>query len=262
MNDKELDKTQYLGRTLQKQDTASMPPVTEAMMSKKPSAAGRHAGVRELEPLKPRKGPQKKGWFNSRRKKGFLLAGGFLVALFLGFMISGYMHDRQQAEENARVHTAQLHQQEAKNLKDQKAQLEQQKKELEAKQRSLQQQADRLQGKNDQMSADEAGQSTVGKIFDKVTGKSKQRQQTAQQNSSAQSAASQSASEVAQSIDDAQSMLDEVNQKLDQASQMKQSASEVKDAAAEAYNNHKGTIDTAIYYAGQGVSMLKNMLLD
>ncbi len=218
-------------------------------------------GVRELPPLprekiageEQRQGSPLSKKKNSKRKRRLLLAGGFLLALFCGFMISGYYHDQQQMAENDKAY--QTHQ-----LQQQKQELEKEKKDLETKRRELQARSDRLNGRNEQMSADDSSASTVSRLWNKVTGKSAERQQEARSNTDKSSKAASAAGTVSQSIDEAQAALDDVNSKLDNLNEVRQQASKVKDAAASAYSEHADVVDKALYYASQGVNMMKSLL--
>ena len=116
-----------------------------------------------------------------------------------------------------------------------------------------------MAGRNEQLD-EEGSNSTIGKLFDKVTGKTKAREQAAQQNAVQGSQASDEAASVRQSIDQAQAMINDVDSKLDSVGEMKQQASKVKDAASAAYAEHEGTIQQVLYYAGQGVDLLKGWL--
>ena len=269
MKQDDLDKTQFMGhsaaaKSKRMDDTQPVPRVDETMVQA--PLVPKNGTVRELDPMPEKKDEyEKKSRFTKKQKRAMWLAGGFFVALFCGFLISGYLHDKQQTAENNKVQATQMQLKSAElarqetDLKAQRDRLEKEKKELEEKQRSLQQTADRMAGRNEQLD-EEGSNSTIGKLFDKVTGKTKAREQAAQQNAVQGSQASDEAASVRQSIDQAQAMINDVDSKLDSVGEMKQQASKVKDAASAAYAEHEGTIQQVLYYAGQGVDLLKGWL--
>ncbi len=291
MKQEDLDKTQFMGRaplsdretsgskaspagtgrTYRQGDTQPVPRVDETMMLPQDPARG---SVRELSPIdgadtdkgKPAGGNGKKPRFTQKQKRAMFLAAGFLLAIFCGFLVSGYLHDKQQAAENSKVQATQMElkqkdlAKQESDLKAQRERLEKEKKALEAKQQELQQKSERMNGRNEQIADEGNSQSVVGKLMDKVTGKDKERQQAAQQNKAQGTQASADAASVQQSIADAQSMINDVDSKLDDVGTMKQQAAKVKDAAVNAYAEHEGTIQTVLYYAGEGVRVLKGFL--
>lgn len=230
----------------------------------------RSDGVRELPPdkdLQQAARPQG-SWLQTHKKKAALLAGGFILALFLGFMLAGYeqnkseeaQYQRYQQEQAMQDKQKDLNQQEA-DLKQQQKELEQRKKELQKQEKELEEQSSRAKGRNEALN-DEKSEGTLGKLIDKVTGKEDERQQSIQQNKETSAQADTSVEDVKQSINDAQQMLDNVNQKLDSVSQMKQEANTIADKAKDTYAENKGTIDTALYYAKQGANLLADWLLN
>ena len=290
MKQDDLDKTQYLGRTTPQtskqqttleigngaarsyrlDDTQPVKPVDETMIQPPIEPAEHAGGVRELRPVPEKAGEKKqqakKGRFTPKQKKAMLLTGGFLAALFCGFLISGYLHDKEQLAENSKVQATQMEQkqkalsEQEKELKDQREHLAQEKKELEAKQQELQNKAERMNGRNEQLADEGSSKSMLGTLVDKVTGKEKERTAATQQNAAQGAKASADADSVKQSIADAQTMINEVDAKLDDVGAMKQQAVKVKDAASSAYAEHAGTIQTVLHYAGEGVQLLKGLL--
>ena len=270
-----LEKTQFMGshaenQSTRLQDTQPVPRMEDVSAKsgaiQPPLSSTRSPGVRELKPIsqKPDKKSGKK--LTSRRKKVLMLTGGFIFALLCGFFVSGYYHDRQQAADNDRLHQTQQMEQKSRNLqqqeqslREQRDKLEQEKKALEEKQKNLQSQADRAAGRNEQINADSAG-SAVSKIWDTVTGKNQQRQQTSKENEAKSTQASNDASAVGKSIDEAQAMINDVDSRIRDLDEMKQQAQQVKDVASSAYAEHAGTIDQAVYYISEGASYLKGLL--
>lgn len=249
MKNEMMDKTQ---------NTQPIPRVDAGNVTEETQVLKRSPGVRELPPLAAGPGQQpvpetKKKKMTPRRKRALLLTAGFLAALFCGFMISGYYHDQQQMAENDKAY-------QTTQLQQQKQELEKEKKALEDKRRELQAQSDRLNGRNEQMAADDAAASPVIRLWNKVTGKSADREQTASNNSAKSSQATAAAGSVSQSIDEAQAALDDVNSKLNSLHEVTQQAAKVKDAAASAYSEHADVIDQALYYASEGVGVVKSML--
>lgn len=291
MRQEDLDKTQFMGRAQVPdkegtQETAS--PAGQGKPSYRPGdtqpvlrvdetmlqpAEPQRGSVRELSPLdeaggqgKPDGKNGKKPRFTKKQKRAMLLAAGFFLAIFCGFLVSGYLHDKQQAAENSKVQATQMElkqkdlAKQENDLKAQRERLEKEKKALEAKQQELQQKSERMNGRNEQIADEGNSQSVVGKLMDKVTGKDKEREQAARQNTAQGAQASADAASVQQSIADAQSMINDVDSKLNDVGAMKQQATKVKDAAVNAYAEHEGTIQTVLYYAGEGVRALKGFL--
>ena len=245
------------------QTTQSMTPVDATqIMPKAPTAVKKN--IRELNPveIKDETVPQ-----TGHRRKYVILAGGFLAALFLGFVLSGYYHDKQQLSENDRLQQEQsfsqregkLKQQEAA-LREQRIRLEQQKQELEQQQRDLEAQAERAKGKNEQIAADEKKGSAMGKLWDKVTGKEKERQQTVQENTAQGDKASKDAAAIGSSIEQAQAMMNDVDARLQDLNDMRDQVQQMKQAAASAYAEHADVVDQVLHYAVEGVNVVKRLL--
>jgi hypothetical protein len=251
------------------QTTQSMPPLdrTEIML---PAASADRKAVRELDPLGKEHQtvpPVTVASKHHRRKKYAVLFSVFAAALLCGFLLAGYYHDRQQLTENDRLQQEQSLTQREAALKEQKtsllaqrAQLEQEKKNLEQRQRDLQAQADRAQGKNDQLQAEAKSGSAVGKLWDKVTGKEKERQQDQKDNAEQGGEAAKAAAAVGDSIDQAQTMLNDVDHHLQDLNAVHTQVTEMKQAAASAYADHADILDQAAYYVSQGVAVVKNLL--
>ena len=102
------------------QNTQPIPRVSQEMPLEQTQVLKKNS-VRELPPLPgsaggekgaPAGGPPDKKKMSTKKKRRLLLAGGFLIALFCGFMISGYYHDQHQMAENDKAYqTQQLQQQ-------------------------------------------------------------------------------------------------------------------------------------------------------
>ena len=252
------------------QTTQSMPPLdqTEIML---PAVSAERKTVRELDPLgkdHPSVSPGAAApAHRHRRKKYAVLCSVFAAALLCGFLLAGYYHDKQQLTENDRLQQAQSLTQREATLKEQKAallaqraQLEQEKQTLERKHRDLQAQADRAQGKNEQIQAEAKSGSAVGKLWDKVTGKEKERQQDIKDNAAQGGEASKAAAALGDSIDQAQTMLNDVDRHLQDLNAVHEQVTEMKQAAASAYAEHADIFDQAAYYASQGLAVVKGLL--
>ncbi|MCI6283179.1 hypothetical protein [Selenomonas sp.] len=279
----EFDETQVLGKPLQSQkrqgqtpaldDTQSIPTLDDAVMQH----PRRRTGVRELAPLDaPAADTAGQGtaggagstappFWTKSRKRNAILAGGFVFALLLGFILAGYTQQSTERAENERMHQEQqLQSQQAqlakdtKALEEKKAQLEQEKRELEKQRQQAAQQAARAQGRNEQIANDKS--SGLGKLLDKVTGKEKKQQQAQAANDAAAAAAQTDAANIDQSIENAQQMLDDVNAKLDTAKAAGQEASAALEKAQTVYDENRDTIDTIVSYAQTGVRMLGSLL--
>ncbi len=273
MQKNNLDETQFMpksenGVVKPKENTQSIPRIDDTDRMPREQMA-RKGSVRELKPVHTQRGSQEKLKKGKARKKKILLVGGFILALLCGFILAGYYHDQQQATENQKLQqAAQMDQktkslqQQSQSLTEQKKQLEREKRELEEKRQDLQAQAERLNGRNEQMAEDSNSRSTVTKILDKVTGKEKEREQAAGDNAAQGAQASQDAASLGKSIDDAQAMINDVDSKLDDLGQMKQQAGKMKDAAESAYNEHFGTIQQALYYASEGIDLIRGLFIN
>ncbi|MFA6849364.1 MAG: hypothetical protein WCS30_03350 [Selenomonadaceae bacterium] len=286
MEKKDLEKTQYMKGTESPQETSralSLDPMTAErktgevvsnsledtqLLPRVDEDAARQARhnencVRELDPLTP--GKQKKK-MSPAKKRALYLGGGFFVALFCGFLIAGYQGDKQQLAENDRARQTQQMQQKEKDMQKQqdnlvaeRSRLEKEKHELEEKQLEVQAKADRFAGKNEQMAKDDANVSGVTKLWNKVTGKEKERQQESAKSAADQQSAAIDADSIKASVNEAQSMLDEVDSKISNVDKMRQQVSKATTAAESAYAEHEDLIDKALYYAGQGVDLVKGL---
>ncbi len=203
-----------------------------------------NGSVRELDPVAPQRPTEariaaasaKRAEEKGGHKKAILLATGFVVALFIGFVASGYYQDNKQAAADKEYQIQQLSQQ--------KAQLEKEKQELEQQQQSLKEDVARLEGKNQQISQESKAGSVVSGIFDMITGKEEERQQTKKSNTEKIKDAVSTAESVGQSVQEAQQAIDKVNSQLDQ----------VKNAAEAAKNS--GIVDKILYYGMKGIKSL------
>ena len=282
MQKEDLDKTRYMspeelaeitGKKLT--DTQEMPAIKdiaaeETEITPYPPLNNNQysSNVRELPPQTVNEGSyrayhsKKRKFFTPKRKKAVCLAAGFLLALFVGFMLAGYSQDKENKNEASQQQFMQKELELAEKEKDLQAkrqELEQQKKELQEQEQALNEKSNRAKGRNEQLDANESD-SMLGKLVDKVTGKAAERDKARQANNATSSQADSDAAAVKKSIDDAQNMLDDVNSKLDNVTAMKNEAAQLKDNAAAAYAENKGTIDKAVYYAKTGADMLVDWL--
>lgn len=270
-------------KTARLDDTQSLPHVTDASNSGNEAPIqqpfpqqGEEQGqadvndVRELSPDKALQNKAKekdKKWLTRKRKKAILLGVGFLIAVFIGFVLAGYRQDQADLQNNERQHQEQqmqarqqqLDAQEG-DLQKQRQALEKKKKELEQQQRDLERQQGRLEGRGQAMQESADGESGVQKFLDKVTGQADKKKQAAAENQQQSADAAATAADVQQSINDAQQKLDDVQQKLDDVQSLKDEAGKVKDKAASTYAENKDTIDTVISYAKEGASLLGDLL--
>lgn len=254
------------------EDTQSLPRINEETPIQQPfpQQGTNPDGVRELPPdkdLQQQNQPQQ-NWLQAHKRKAALLAGGFLVAVFLGFMLAGYTQHKEEAKNQQYMQQQamqnkqdDLNRQE-EDLKQQRKELEQRKQDLQDRERALEEQSSRAKGRNEALNEDKSSSSTLDKIIDKVTGKDDERDQSIQKNKETSAQADTNVDDVKQSINEAQQKLDSVNQKLDSVSSMKQEAGSIADKAKDTYDENKGTIDTALDYAKAGAQLLVNWLTD
>lgn len=221
-----------------------------------------HHDVRELKPLPektehklPKKIPPKKIW---------LLAIGFLVALFAGFLLSANRMDKQTLADNNRVHQQQTMQkdlaEQKKALEEEKVQLEREKADLANRQRQASSRSTELSEQSDSILNDVQSAAGVKKLWNKVTGKEKEQKEAAAQSASSAAAAGQEAAALKESLNQAESMLDGVNKKIDEVDSMRAQVGQVKAAAESAYQNHAELIDQAAVYVQQGKALLLTIL--
>lgn len=228
-------------------NTQPIPRVTENMLDDEatrvlPKVNG---NVRELEPVAPPRttkariaaAAEKKAGKKGGHKKVILLVAGFILALLIGFVASGYYQDHKQAAADKEYQIQQLSQQ--------KEQLEREKQQLEQQQQSLKEDMARLEGKNQQLEESKAG-SVISSLVDKITGKEGERQQAQKSNTEKIKDAVSTAESVGKSVQEAQQALDKVNGQLDQ----------VKNAASAAYDKNSGIVDQILYYGMKGIKSL------
>ena len=289
----DLEETQYLGkplhdgtqqpagRTRKLDDTQSLPSLDGTSINDGQSHPRRPSNVRELSPVgtlqshstqdpkgtHPGNGADdgKPPFWTKTKKRNAILAGGFLFALLLGFILAGYTQQNAQRAENERMHQEQqLTQQQEKLAKDtkaleeKKAQLEQEKRDLETQKQQAADTAARAQGRNEQLQQEAS--SGLGKLIDKVTGKEKKQKEAQAANEQTAASAQTDAANIDQSIQNAQQMLDDVNAKLDAAKSVQQDASAALEKAQTAYDENRDTIDTIVSYAKTGAQMLGHLL--
>lgn len=261
MKDNEMDETILLKKREpsrpQLDDTQSMPPVHAHGQAMQASLQGRRRGtVHELDPLPQEAlpgGRQKPPFWTKRRKRNAFLAGGFVLALLLGFFIAGYaQHQTAMKEEQARIEQQQAAQ-DAAVLQAKKAELERKKQELEQKRQELLQQAARAEGRNEQLAAE--NESLLHRLVDKVTGQAGRQQQAKAANDAAQDASNQAAKQVDAALAQAGQMLDDVNAQIEQSDKVQAAADTVRAGAQTAYDDHRDLIDSAVSYVADGVRL-------
>ena len=115
-------------------------------------------------------------------------------------------------------------------------------------------------GKKEQIAADEKKGSAMGKLWDKVTGKEKERQQTVQENTAQGDKASKDAAAIGSSIEQAQAMMNDVDARLQDLNDMRDQVQQMKQAAASAYAEHADVVDQVLHYAVEGVNVVKGLL--
>jgi len=258
-------------------DTQSIPAVDDELEGTQQHPR-RRVGVRELPPIPTQQNgtsqqmntseaPNSKtpSFWTKSRKRTAILAGGFVFALLLGFILAGYTQQSAERAENERMHQEQQLQdkqaqldRDTKALEEKKAQLEQEKRDLERQKQQAAETAARAQGRNEQIESDKS--SGLGKLLDKVTGKEKKQQEAQAANNAEATAAQTDAANIDQSIENAQQMLDDVNAKLDAAKAVQQDASAALEKAQTAYDENRDTIDTVVSYAKTGAQMLGSLL--
>ncbi len=223
--------------------------------------------VRELARDKRIEPQKKSGWWTKSRKRKALLAGAFCVAVLLGLVITGYSHE-QQAAQQKKIYQAQQLKDKESQLKQQEADLERQKQDLEKQKKALEQRQSELADQSGDLKAagakigQEGSDSTIGKIIDKVTGKTADREKRAGAN---QEAASRNASEsdsVQKSLAETQQMLDNVDSNIKSLQGLQQEAHSLTDKAQAAYDDNKGTIDKVMNYVGVGADIVKSILFN
>lgn len=292
MNDKikeqnDLDKTQLMpsmneqgqrSEEERKFDTQPLPRVgdTEEIQPPFPQQAGENftMGARSVRELPPERIPprhsqkEKPGFFTAGKKRGLLLAACFGVALLGGFMLAGYSQDQSEAKQNQhKIEQQQMQAREQKladqeaDLKARRQELERQKKELQARERELEDKSSRAKGRNEEIN-NNAPDSTLGKLVDKVTGKEAKRKEQLQENERVSAQADSDVAKLKQSIAEAQSMLDDVDAKLDTVAEMQQEASKIKAKAESAYAENKDVIDRAVYYARTGADFIAKWIAE
>ena len=239
MQKDDLDKTQLMQpvererKPLQDmEDTSSFPAITEEDIKRQ----GVRHGVRELGRISM---PQdkKRSFFTKKRKQGIILVAVFLLALFCGVAFAGYAKESSELAEGQKTVAQQ------KDLDMQERRLEEKRQKLEKERQKLEAQ------KKEKRSAREKQEDSsdfVDEILDKVKGKEKT------------APAAKEGDSIDAAISEAQSGLDDVNEKLQAVAEMKKKADKVKSTADQVYRENKGTIDTILHYAAEGVDIVRN----
>jgi len=152
-----------------------------------------------------------------RKKIAWILGGGFILALLIGFAVTRYYGDQREIAEHERIHQKQVLQQKQQDvqsleqkqldLERQKAQLEQEKNQIEQKQKDATEKA-RVLAENEQALEDQKnGSSGVSKLWNTITGKDKQQASAREKASAAAQAAVEQANDIKTSLNQAQSMI-------------------------------------------------------
>ena len=203
---------------------------------------------------------------HSKGKFAAILVVGFLVAMFMGILVSGYMADQQnketalQTQSNQADKTLNETQREQSNLTKRKQQLETQQQDLLKKQKEAQSVLDNLKGKKQQLDKSQDTKSTAGKLLDKVTGDESKNKAAASQTDKETLDATQKVEAINQAVQDANQAIDEVDAQLNQLDNIRHDAMAAKDTVAKTYSENKDTIDKILYYISQGAGNLGSLL--
>ena len=267
MRQEELEKTQRLEQPSLKESPEDKQKKLEDTQSLSlPPFQPREHRVRELERLDLEPASSAREGKRSGGKKVLLLAAGFLGMLFLGFFLAGYVADRSEQAENERRHQMQLLQTRQKQLAAQAEELQQERQKLQSEKNQLEKRKQELAGEKSRLDGihekmqEENHSSPVGKFFDKLSGKEKERSQAMEENRRQRQQAARDADSVDQSIAEAQELLDDVNAKLDTLASMKQEADNMKQQMESAYAENKDVIDAVASYAIEGAKILRYFL--
>lgn len=267
MRQEELEKTQRLEQHPLKESPPDKQKKLEDTQSLSlPPFPPREHRVRELDRLEMESAARVHDGKRRGGKRVLLLAAGFLGMLFLGFFLAGYVADRSEQAENERRHQLQMLQTrqqqlaaQAEELQQERQKLQAEKKQLEKRRQELAGETGRLDGIHEKMQ-EENPSSPVGKFFDKISGKEKERGQAMEENRRQRQQAARDADSVDLSIAEAQELLDDVNAKLDTLASMKQEADNMKQQMESAYAENKDVIDAVASYAMEGAKMLRYFL--
>ena len=267
--------------------TQPLPQITDDMLNQDTQLIS-HSRVRQLEPVNvntnrrqpgtnqpnyqqnfqqsyqpaPPKPPKKDG----KGKTVLLLFIAFVVAMFVGLGVSGYISDRNTKQAELKQQQAQSEKnaleasEKQQDLSSRRAQLDRQIKELEAQQKKAQSEADTLRGKSEQKNKDQKDKSGIVKVFDKVTGKEGQEKKEAQEIDQQEKSAADKLAEINESINNAKEAYDEVNRQLDELEALRQKAVKTKADAEKVYNDNKDLIDSVAHYVIKGVTLLQDMM--
>lgn len=206
-------------------------------------------------PRGPRE-PEKSG----KGKMIALLVVVFIVAIFLGAAISGYMSDQQAKQSSLDSQQATATQQikdadtQEQSLTQRKSKLEAQYQKLLEQQKEAQTAADTLKGQKAQQEKTQNDKSTAGKVLDKITGDDAKQSAEADATSAQEADAQQKLENITQSVQAASDAIDEVNDQLDKLEAMRQEAKTVKANVDKAYSENKDIIDTVLHYVSLGFS--------
>lgn len=263
--------------------TQPLPQITDEMLNQDTQLIS-HSRVRQLDPVNvnsnrrqpgnhqpnyqqsyqpaPPKPPKKDG----KGKTVLLLFIAFVVAMFVGLGVSGYISDRNTKQAELKQQQAQSEKnaleasEKQQDLSSRRAQLDRQIKELEAQQKKAQSEADTLRGKSEQKNKDQKDKSGIVKVFDKVTGKEGQEKKEAQEIDQQEKSAADKLAEINESINNAKEAYDEVNRQLDELEALRQKAVKTKADAEKVYNDNKDLIDSVAHYVIKGVTLLQDMM--
>ncbi len=197
----------------------------------------------------------------------FFLLCGFLAMLFLGFAVAGFIgHQKDEARARAYADQVQLEQhrtlsEEERMLREETERLEKQKREMEAERQAIRENASRLEGKQEQLEKDRSDSSEAGKLFDRVTGREKERQQAAESNAKDRARMQKQEDDIDRSIAQAQAALNEMNSRLETVAQMKRDADAVRAEAEKKLEEHRDVVDRILGYTAKGAETLKQWLL-
>lgn len=190
-----------------------------------------------------------------RWKKWVMVIVLFFFSVISSFFLFGYFNDRQQISENEQLRQIQSMREQEADIKKKKEELNREKENLEIEKKALEQRKKQLeaeaadaQKRNDEIKKKKDNASAIDKVWDKVSGKEKKRQEEQKENTSNYDKAKNELKDVENALRQSAEIIHEVNEKVERLQEMQERVEKIQNEATELYESNAGIISKALYY--------------
>ena len=239
-------------------DTEKIPALADEKTQFMPAVQEQKSSFRELpQQKKPPTGNKKPLNDNEtpKWKKWVMVIVLFFFSVICSFFLFGYFNDRQQISENEQLRQIQSMREQEADIKKKKEALSKEKENLEIEKKALEQRKKQLEAeaagakkRNDEIKKKTDNASAIDKVWDKVSGKEKKRQEEQKENNTTYEKAQNELHDVENALRQSAEIIHEVNEKVQQLQEMQERVEKIQTEATELYESNASIISKALYY--------------